>query len=117
MLLFRLHQIAQRLRPLRPWCLWLTAATLATVMYGLLDQRDAHPMLIRLGLVFTMWLLLTYAFIQLYQTIPAPVLPGDHITERLRGRFRLGLYHLLTITVAVVSLMLVSLSLKLLFLR
>ena len=70
----------------------------------------------RTAIVLTLWSLLFFAFIQLFQKIPAPVLPKDRFIERLRSHVKLGLYQLLAFGVAALGIVLVTMSLKLLLL-
>jgi len=111
-MLYRLHLLALRLAPLRPWCLVLAVPGLALILHALTDD-GANDLLLRLALVFTLWVLQLFAFLSLFQSIPPPVLPKDRWWERLRARIRLAACHLLVLLVALTSLGLLSISLKL----
>ena len=87
------------------------------IAFTLLGTENQAPLLLRVAIVMTMWSLLLFAFIQLFQTIPAPVLPKDRFVERLRSRIKLGLYQLLAVAVVAVGAMLVSMSVKLMLLE
>ncbi len=82
---------------------------------AVLFQIDATPSLsLGVALGLTVWALLLFAFIRLFQSIPPPVLPKDTFFERLRGRCKLALYHLLAVGVLVVGAAVLSMSVKLL---
>jgi hypothetical protein len=116
MFLFRLHKLAQQLRSLRIGCLLAALAGVVLSVFALLRADDAASALLRIAIVLTLWSLLCFAFIQLFQNIPAPVLPKDRFIERLRGHIKLGLYQLLALCVATLGVLLISMSLKLLLL-
>ena len=113
MFLLRLHRFALRLQPLVPWCyaLGLCSAVLALL---LLVRDDSSQQLLGIALGITVWSLMAFAFIRLFQSIPPPVLPKDSWFERLRSRCKLALYHVLAFGVALVTVALVAMSLKLL---
>lgn len=116
MLLFRLHKLARTLLPLRRWCLLLTLVGVLAGGFALFEAATMDSPLLRFAIVLTLWSLLLFAFIQLFQKIPAPVLPRDSFIERMRSHLKLGLYQLLALGVAAVGIMLVTMSLKLLLL-
>ncbi|MES2624050.1 MAG: hypothetical protein V4628_02105 [Pseudomonadota bacterium] len=116
MLLLRIHKFALRLKPLRFWCLLLVVAGVVLIGYALLIAENASSSLLRMAIVMTLWSLLLFAFIQLFQNIPAPVLPKDRFIDRVRSHIKLGLYQLLAVGVALVGVVLLSMSLKLLLL-
>lgn len=111
-MLYRLHRLALQLAPLRPWCLALAIPGLALIVYAL-TAPDANGPVLRLALVFTLWVLLLFAFLSLFRDIPPPVLPHDRWWERLHTRLRLAACHLLVLLVALTGLGLLSISLKL----
>jgi cytochrome b561 len=114
LLLLRLHKLALQLRPLLPWCYAVGFGGLGLAAAVLL-QIDAKPSLaLAVALGLTVWALLLFAFIRLFQAIPPPVLPKDTFFERLWSRCKLGLYHVLAFGVIIIGLALVSMSLKLL---
>ncbi len=113
-MLLRLHKLALQLRHLLPWCyvLGFGGLALATVV---MFQTEATPSLsLGVALGLTVWALLLFAFIRLFQAIPPPVLPKDSFFERLWSRCKLALYHVLAFGVLIVGVVLVSMSLKLL---
>lgn len=114
MLLFRLHKLALELRPLLPLCylLGFSGAVLST--YLLFREASSSSQLLGVALGLTVWALLLFAFIRLFQSIPAPVLPGDSFLERLWSRCKLALYHMLALGVVIIGAVLLSMSLKLL---
>jgi hypothetical protein len=111
--LFRLHKLAVGLLPLLPFSLALALGGVALSIYALVGSGASPSPLLGLALILTLWALLLFAFIRLFQTIPAPVLPQDRFFERLWSRTRLLLYHLLALGVVVLGLSLISMSLKL----
>lgn len=117
MFLFRLHKLARRLLFIRSWCLLLVVAGALLSTFALLwTAEDEATPLLRVGIIMTLWSLLLFAFIQLFQNIPAPVLPKDRLLDRMRSHVKLGLYHLLAVGVAAIGVLLLSMSLKLLLL-
>ena len=116
MMLFRLHQFALCLLLVRSLCLLLACAGFGASIYALLAAESQHSQLLRIALVFTLWSLLLFAFIQLFKNIPAPVLPKDRWFVRFRTHIKLALYKLLALGVACLGVMLISMSLKLLLL-
>jgi phosphoglycerol transferase MdoB-like AlkP superfamily enzyme len=113
-LLLRLHRLARWLRPLLPWCHAIGFGAAALALYLVFRDDSGATQLLAVALGVTVWALMLFAFIRLFQSIPAPVLPGDSFLERLRARCKLGLYQLLALSVLLVSLALVVMSLKLL---
>jgi hypothetical protein len=114
--LFRLHRLAVFLWPLRRWCLTLALASAALAGVALSEAAAMPSAALRLSLLFTLWMLALYSFIQLFQHIPSPVLPALPWWERARQRLHLWCYYVLAFVVALVGLILVSISLKLWFL-
>lgn len=113
MLLLRLHRLALRLQAWRPVCIVLALAGIGLIGHELLVDRPQAPAYLNLAIVLTLWGLMLFAFIQLFQRIPAPVLPKDSFVERLRSRCKLACYHLLALAVTLTGAMLVSISVKL----
>jgi hypothetical protein len=114
LLLFRLHKLALELRPLLPFCYLLGFGGAALTLYLLFRQSASSSQLLSVALGLTVWALLLFAFIRLFQSIPSPVLPGDSFFERLWSRCKLALYHVLALAVVIISVVLLSMSLKLL---
>ena len=73
MFLFRLHRLARKLLPLRAWCLLLALAGILLSTYAIIVAEPEASPLLRIAIVLTLWSLLVFAFIQLFQNIPAPV--------------------------------------------
>jgi len=113
MLLYQLHTFALRLLPLRLWSLGAAFLGILLTAFGLLQQSDEPPLLLRLALVLTLWGLLVYSFLSLFRHPPPLVLPHDRLRERVRTRLRLGAYYLLAAMVTFTGLTLLSMSLKL----
>lgn len=114
-LLLRLHRFALRLRPFLPWfyASALAGAAVAAILLFLPGSaHSAQALAIALGI--SVWALLFYACIRLFQTIPPPVLPKDTRLERLWSRCRLLLYQVLALAVIVLALVLIAMTLKLL---
>lgn len=116
-LLYRLHLLARQLLPLRPWCLGLAGLAAGIAGYALLGAGNSPPLMLRLGLVLALWLLLSYACIGLFQHLPPPVLPLDGWWQRICSRIRVLGYQLLALLMLLTGLLLLSLSLKLVFIR
>lgn len=112
MLLLHLHRLARRLRPVLPLCFGAACVGIALALFLLL-RAEPSTELLSLALGLSVWAILLYAFIQLFQSIPPPVLPKDRWIERAWGRCRLALYHVLAVAVLIIALVLVSMSLKL----
>lgn len=97
-----------------PFCYLLGFGGAALTVYLLFREAAASNQLLGVALGLTVWALLLFAFIRLFQSIPPPVLPGDSFLERLWSRVKLALYHLLALGVVIISVVLLSMSLKLL---
>jgi hypothetical protein len=116
MFLFRLHKFARTLLPLRKWfMIFAMLGVLVSAVVLLREARMDSPLL-RITIVLTLWSLLLFAFIQLFQNIPAPVLPKDRFIERLRSHVKLGLYQLLALGIAALGIVMVTMSFKLMLL-
>lgn len=85
---------------------------MALALFQLLRAEPSTERL-SLALGLSVWAILLFAFIRLFQSIPPPVLPKDRWHERLWTRCRLALYHVLAFGVVAIALVLVSMSLKL----
>lgn len=83
-------------------------------LYLIVRDGSGEAESLALALSVTLWALMLFAFIRLFQSIPAPVLPQDSFFERLAARCKLALYQLLALGVAGLGLVLVVMSLKLL---
>lgn len=112
MLLLHLHRVALRLRPVVPLCFLLGTGSAGLAL--LLIARGGSEQALALALGVSIWALLLFAFVKLFQSIPPPVLPHDTFLERLRTRCKLGLYHMLALGMGIVTVVLIALSLKLL---
>lgn len=86
----------------------------AALVLVLLFRDGDSQQLLAIALGVTVWALMLFAFVRLFQAIPPPVLPKDSFFERLRSRIKLALYHLLAVGVAIVGVALAGMSLKLL---
>ena len=117
MLLHKLHRIALWLLPFRMVFLLLALLALLGGLYAAITDNAVYSVQLRLFLIFSLWALMLFAFIQLFRRIPPPVLPGLGFFERLRDRLRLLLYQGLALFVAALTLFLVAMSLKLLFVQ
>jgi len=113
-LLLRLHKLALQLQWLAPWCYAIGFGGAACTLYFVLRNDADVTQWLTLALGITVWALLLFAFIRLFRSIPAPVLPGDSFFERLQARCKLALYHLLAAGIVVVGILLAMMSLKLL---
>jgi hypothetical protein len=113
-LLFALHRLALRLLVLRPICLLLAAAGLASGVHAALQDGELWSWQLRLSLILAFWALLLFAFLQLFRTLPPPVLPQLGFLERCRDRLRLLLYQGLALLVVALSVLLLNMSFKLL---
>jgi hypothetical protein len=114
LLLLRLHKLALELRPFVPLCYFFGFGGSALTMYLVFLDTAASTQVLGVVLGLTVWALLLFAFIRLFQSIPSPVLPGDSFFERLWSRCKLALYHLLALGVLLMGLALAAMSLKLL---
>jgi cytochrome b561 len=114
LILYRLHKLALELRPVLPFCYLLGFGGAAFTAYLLFRESAHSSQWLGVALGLTVWALLLFAFIRLFQSIPPPVLPGDSFFERLWSRCKLALYHVLAFGVVIIGVVLLSMSLKLL---
>jgi hypothetical protein len=113
-LLHALHRLALQLGMLRPWCLLLATAGLASGLYAAMQATETWSWQLRLSLILSFWALMLFAFLSLFRSLPPPVLPQLGFLERLRDRLRLLLYEGLALLVLALTLLLAQMSLKLL---
>jgi len=85
----------------------------AVAAFALGESRAMPSSTLRLSLLFSLWMLLLYSFVQLFQEIPSPVLPALPWWDRVKQRLHLWAYHLLAVAVGLVGLILFSISVKL----
>jgi cytochrome b561 len=116
MLLFRLHKIALALLPLTAASLLLTALGSGMVVLTLLTESEAQSPLLRVAILFTLWNLMVFAFVRLFQVIPPPVLPHMGWVEKAWLRCKHGFYYVLAFAVIATGTGLLGLSMKLLML-
>lgn len=115
-MLYRLHRLAVAIFPARKFFLFLAGAGLLSGLYAAVAVDDLYSWQLRLSFVFALWALMLFSFVQLFRTIPPPVLPKLGFFERLAGRLRLLPYHVLGLVIIGLTLLLVQMSLKLLML-
>ena len=115
-LLVKLHQLALKIR----WCRKLAIVTgmagLGGVIFSLFVAGGSYGHWLEPSLVLTLWGMMLFAFIQMFQKIPPPVLPGDDFITRLGSRIVLACYSLLALLVIVVSIILMWMSYRLIYL-
>lgn len=112
-MLFKLHQVARRLWPLRRWCLVLALLSAGAAGLALTESSAVPSTSLRLGLLFALWMLLLYSFIHLFQQLPSPVLPKLPWWERMRQHLHLWFYRLLGVAVGLTGAILLSITVKL----
>ena len=117
MLLTNLHAIAIRLQPYRRIFLLLALLGLLSGVYAAISTQDTFSWQLRLSMVFALWSLMLFAFIQLFHTIPGPVLPKLGFFERFRDRAILFLYRALALFIAVLTVLMLQMSLKLILVQ
>lgn len=117
MMLHFMHRIALKLQHIRHLCLAFAVLGFAIAAYCIADAPVDHSSTLRSSIIFTVWMLMLFTFITLFQHIPPPVLPGLGLFERAAARLRLWFFQLLGITVILLSLMLLGTSFKLLMLE
>ncbi len=71
------------MQPLLPWCHVLEFGGVLLAALTLFSEGAAPSMQLAIALTLTLWALLLFAFIRLFQSIPPPVLPKDSIFMRL----------------------------------
>lgn len=113
-LLYSLHRLALRLQVLRPFCLLIAAGGFLSGLYAAMQGTAQWSWQLRLSLILAFWALMLYASLQLFRSLPPPVLPQLGWFERLLDRLRLLLYQGLAMLVVALSLLLLQMSLKLL---
>lgn len=116
-MLFTLHRIARHMRWARPVAVVLGCSGLAGIAVSLFAAGGSLGHLLEPFLVLTLWGMMLFSFLQLFQRIPPPVLPHDDFLTRLGTRIVLGLYTLLAGLVVIISCVLVWLSYRLIFLE
>ena len=112
-MLLTLHTIAKSLKWCRPLSIFLGIAGLAGVAISLFAASGSLGHLLEPALVLTLWGMMLFSFIQLFQHIPPPVLPHDDFLTRLGTRFILAGYTILALLVLVVTGVLLWMSFRL----
>lgn len=115
-MLLRLHKIALKISFLRPVSIILTMGALVLAVYCLIIDSIFTAGALEPAIVTALWGLLLFAFVQIFQVIPPPVLPHDGFIKKLKTRIQLALYTLLAFVVVATSILLFWMSLRLLFL-
>jgi hypothetical protein len=115
-MLVRLHQVAQKLVFFRPLSIILAIASLFLSIYCLLIDNTFTARALEPSIVTALWGLLLFAYLQLFQSIPPPVLPHDSFLKKLNTKLKLALYSLLAFIVIVTTILLFWMSLRLLIL-
>ncbi len=108
-----LQRIARLLAPLRWLALLGSAFWLAVFALGVTGVIETYNLTGRLGieiddheayllpaLVFALWLLTVYTFVNLFRTVPEPVDPGQSFSQRFTPRLRRAGYWVLATVVA-----------------
>ncbi len=109
----RLHNWALRLLPLYKACLVAAAVGALLSAALLLGLENLHALSIRLSLLFTMWALTLFAFVNVFKK-PAPLLlPALNWREKMLTRLQIGLYYFMTLAFCVLVMSVLSLSVKL----
>lgn len=116
MFLLTLNRLAHRLQPLRTPCAIITGLGWAVMVWVLVAGKDAYSLLLRTTLVVTLWSLLVFAFINLFQTLPPPPLPALKWHERLMSRIRLWLFYVMSGVFLALVLSVGGISVKLMML-
>ena len=116
-MLFTLHRIATRLLWCRPLAIFLGLAGFAGGMASLFIGNGSLAHLLEPSLVLTLWGMMLFSFIQLFQQIPPPVLPHDGFLTRLGTRMVLAAYSILALLVIIVTCVLLWMSFRLITLE
>lgn len=111
-----LHQIALRIRWCRSIAILFGLAGLSGFVASLFMEGGRYGHWLEPSLVLILWGMMFFTFIQLFQRIPTPALPQDDFITRLGSRILLFFYSLLALAVVIVSLILVWMSYRLIYL-
>lgn len=112
-MLLTLHRLARRLLWARPVSIILVVLGLGLTLASLFGPVDRFGHWLEPSFSLTLWGMLLFAFIQLFQHIPPPVLPQDDFLTRLGSRISLALYSLLALAFVITSLALFMMSVRL----
>jgi len=116
-MLLTLHKIALGMKWCRPLAILLGITGLAGVAASLFVLNKNLGHLLEPSLILTLWGMMLFSFIQLFQKIPPPVLPHDDFLTRLGTRIILAIYTLLAFLVILVSCILLWMSFRLISLQ
>jgi len=116
-MLLTLHKIALGMKWCRPLAILLGITGLAGVLASLFVVNENLGHLLEPSLILTLWGMMLFSFIQLFQKIPPPVLPHDDFLTRLGTRIILAIYTLLAFLVILVSCILLWMSFRLISLQ
>lgn len=115
-MLLVLHRIASRMLWCRPLAIVIGIAGVGGVFVSLFLANGDLGHLLEPSLVLTLWGMMLFSFVQLFQRIPPPVLPHDDFITRLGSRMILACYTLLAFLVILVTIILVWMSYRLIYL-
>ena len=115
-MLLALHKLACQITWCRPLTLLLVVSGLGGTLVSLFVNNGSYAHWLEPSLVLTLWGMMLFSFIQLFQRIPPPVLPHDDFMARLGTRILLACYTVLAFLVVLVSCILVWMSYRLIYL-
>jgi len=115
-MLLALHRIARRMLWCRPLAVVIGVVGVGGVFTSLFLAEGELGHFLEPSLVLTLWGMMLFSFIQLFQQIPPPVLPHDDFITRLGSRMILACYSLLAFLVILVTIILVWMSYRLIYL-
>jgi hypothetical protein len=112
-MLLTLHRLARRLLWARPVSIILVILGLGLTLTSLFGPVDRFGHWLEPSFTLTLWGMMLFAFIQLFQRIPPPVLPHDDFLTRLGSRISLALHSLLALVFLLTTLALFMMSVRL----
>lgn len=93
------------------------AASWTVLAVLLLDATDEHTLGVRLSLIISLWALLLFAFISLFNTPPPVSLPALRWQDRWLAKLQYWLFCAMALSYGVVVVMVLGLSVKLGFMK
>ncbi|MDT8398794.1 MAG: hypothetical protein RQ899_09285 [Pseudomonadales bacterium] len=112
-MLEKLHRLAFRLEGLKPVVIAAIVGFVALIVFALVDGREHRGLLI-LSVIATIWTMLLLALIEMFRSLPPAPTTQDGFFRRLKLRLKHGFFALLALLTALVTVLLIGLTFKLL---
>jgi hypothetical protein len=115
-MLERLHQIAIRLIAFKPLVIFGILLFSILTMISLITTNPESDSFLNASILGTIWTLLLYSFLQLFQSIPRLPDASDGFFKSIIVKIKRGLYFLLSLAIIMTTIALLWMSFRLILL-